>query len=234
LKILLVVPSYNEEKSISNVINEILQLTTDYQLDYMVVNDGSTDNTSLVIKQISNNLIELPINLGIGGAVQTGFLFAKENNYNFAVQLDGDGQHPPGEIMKLVNAAITNNFDIVIGSRFLTDTGFQSTQMRRIGINILSYLLNCLCGLKIYDISSGFRILNKKAIEIACRYYPDEYPEPESLLIFKRKGLRITEVPITMRKRQWGKSSIAPIHSIYYMAKVSLALLYSSMRYNKI
>ena len=168
--------------------------------------------------------------MGIGGAVQTGFLFAFEHGYDFAIQMDGDGQHPAEELPKLINAALDNKFDVVIGSRFISKQGFQSSAMRRFGINYFKRLNRILVGVDILDSTSGFRLINRKALEIVCEYYPDEYPEPESIIMYSLANLRIGEVAVEMKERTNGVSSIGNVASVYYMFKVSLAILFTFVR----
>ena len=174
--------------------------------------------------------LNLPVNLGIGGAVQTGFKYAFLNNYDFAIQADGDGQHPASEIPKLVRAALSENADVVIGSRFIEKEGFQSSAMRRFGINYFKLLNKMLVGVTVNDSTSGFRLINRKVLELVSEYYPDEYPEPEAIIVYSLNKYKIIEVPVTMRERQGGVSSIGALSSVYYMFKVSLAILFTFIR----
>lgn len=226
LKVLIIIPCFNEEESISNLLNQLSDFKIDgYVFTILPVNDSSIDNTLSSIKQNSNLYLDLPINLGIGGAMQSGYQFALINNFDIAIQLDGDGQHPPQEILKLLNGFKVKNSDIVIGSRFLTCSGFQSTKMRRFGINFLKKLNKVLFKINVSDPTSGFRALNKKALKIVCDYYPDEYPEPEMISIFHINNLKITEVEVQMEERKGGESSISSVKSIYYIIKVTLNIL---------
>jgi glycosyltransferase involved in cell wall biosynthesis len=231
-KVLIVIPCYNEEASLPSVLNELQQtvLQDDYQLDVLVVNDCSKDRTSAVAKNGKAIVIDLPVNLGIGGAVQTGILYARNNGYDIAIQLDGDGQHPPKELGKLVGFHLESGANIVIGSRFLEKEGFQSSFARRLGIKYFHWVNRLMTGLHIYDSTSGFRLFDKAAIKIAAVNYPDEYPEPESLVVFSKAGLKIAEVPVIMNARQGGQSSIRHFGSLYYCIKVSLAMLFSFIR----
>ena len=236
-KIAIIIPVYNEEKNITSVVNEINTIDiggVDFIIDIVVVNDCSLDQTVNIVSKLKCILIDLPVNLGIGGAMQTGFKFAFGNNYDYALQVDGDGQHPPSEIPKLITAIKQNKFDVVIGSRFINNEGFRSTFSRRLGIIFFKYLLRLFCGITITDSTSGFRIINKKALAIVKEYYPDEYPEPESIILYKKNNLEIGEVPVKMLKRQGGVSSISSFTSIYYMIKVSLAIFftYIKIRFN--
>ncbi|HET6992209.1 MAG TPA: glycosyltransferase family 2 protein, partial [Bacteroidia bacterium] len=210
MKIAAIVPAYNEADSIRNVVEELLAVAISHkiQLTVVVVNDCSTDNTGKIIDQLPCIALHLPVNLGIGGAMQTGFKYAFENNFDFAIQVDGDGQHPAAEIPKIISGAIENKWDVTIGSRFLTKEGFQSSSMRRAGIKYFSRLNKMLTGFSISDTTSGFRLLNKNALAIVNEYYPDEYPEPEAIVLYSRKKLRVGEVQVQMRERQGGVSSI--------------------------
>jgi glycosyltransferase involved in cell wall biosynthesis len=232
MKIAAIVPAYNEEKSITAVVEDILQVAHSLKLSItvVVVNDCSKDATSEIISKLNCVALDLPINLGIGGAVQTGFKFAFENGFDFAIQIDGDGQHPASEIPKLISAAEVKDLDVVIGSRFISKSGFQSSALRRIGINYFKWLNSFLVGVKIFDSTSGFRLINNKVLAIVSEYYPDEYPEPESIILYSLKHFKIGEVPVNMKERQGGVSSIGRLSSIYYMLKVSLAIIYTFIR----
>jgi glycosyltransferase involved in cell wall biosynthesis len=231
-KVLIVIPCYNEEASLPSVLNELQQTTLpgDYQMSVLVVNDCSKDNTSAVARKSQAIVIDLPVNLGIGGAVQTGILYARDNGFDIAIQLDGDGQHPPKELAKLIGFHLQTGANVVIGSRFLEKEGFQSSFARRMGIKYFHLLNRIMTGLSIYDSTSGFRLFDRKAIEIAAVNYPDEYPEPESLVVFSKAGLKIAEVAVVMSARLGGKSSIRHFGSLYYCIKVSLAMLFSFIR----
>ncbi|HTL81821.1 MAG TPA: glycosyltransferase family 2 protein [Bacteroidia bacterium] len=232
MRIAAVVPAFNESHSIKNVVEELIAtgMKSGIQITPVVVNDCSTDDTGNIIDHLPCVALHLPINLGIGGAVQTGFRFALENNFDYACQVDGDGQHPADQIPAMVKAAQENNWDVVIGSRFLRKEGFQSSSIRRAGINHFSRLNKWLTGQKIYDTTSGFRLLGKKALEFVYENYPDEYPEPESLVMYAGKKLRVGEIPVQMRERQGGVSSINSVRAIYYMWKVSLGCVFSAIR----
>ena len=232
MKIAVIVPAYNEEKSIAAVVEDILHVAHSRNLlvTVVVVNDCSKDATSEIISKLNCVALDLPINLGIGGAVQTGFKFAFENGFDLAIQVDGDGQHPASEIPKLISAAEEQDIDVVIGSRFISKIGFQSSAVRRIGINYFKWLNRFMVGVKIFDSTSGFRLINNKALAIVSEYYPDEYPEPESIILYSLKHLKIGEVPVNMKERQGGVSSIGKLSSIYYMFKVSLAIIYTFIR----
>ena len=175
-------------------------------------------------------MLNLPVNLGIGGAVQTGFKYALLKGYDYAVQIDGDGQHPPSEIVKLFKAMQEQKLDVVIGSRFIDKLGFQSTFVRRLGINYFMFLNRLLTGQRITYSTSGLRLINRKTLEIAGNNYPDEYPEPESIVLYAFNNLKIGEVAVEMRERQGGISSIGSVASLYYLFKVSLAMFFTYLR----
>ncbi len=231
-RILIIIPCYNEEASLPALVKELRTIGA-YGLSILAVNDCSTDRTAEVIRKLGINSLELPINLGIGGAMQSGFLYAQENNFDVAVQMDGDGQHPPAELHKLLEYHLNKGTNVVIGSRFITRSDFRSTWTRRIGIRYLYLFNKLLTGKHIYDSTSGFRLLDKQAIDIAASMYPDEYPEPESLILFSKYGLQVAEVAVNMRTRQGGVSSIKSFTSFYYIVKVTIAMFYSYIRYSK-
>ena len=232
MKIATIVPAYNEEKAIANVVSDILQTAQSQNLSItvIVVNDCSVDTTSEIISKLNCVALDLPVNLGIGGAVQTGFKYAFENGFDYAIQIDGDGQHPASEIPKLISFAKENNLDVVIGSRFMSKEGFQSSVVRRFGINYFKWLNRFLVGITINDSTSGLRLINKKTLEIVSDYYPDEYPEPEAIILYSLNKLKIGEVSVNMKERQGGVSSISSVSSIYYMFKVTLAIIYTFIR----
>lgn len=231
-KIAAIVPAYNEEKAIAAVVDDINSIAKSQNLliTVVVINDCSTDSTAEIISKLNCVALHLPVNLGIGGAVQTGFRYAFENDFDYAIQIDGDGQHPASEISKLISAASENNLDVVIGSRFISKEGFQSSAARRAGINYFKWLNRFLVGVTVSDSTSGFRLINKKALAIVSDYYPDEYPEPEAIILYSLNHLKIGEVSVTMKERQGGVSSIGFVSSIYYMFKVSLAIFYTFIR----
>jgi len=231
-KVLLVIPCYNEESALPLLLQELdkLRLPDRYELTALIVNDCSKDRTVDVARKHGVKILDLPNNLGIGGAVQSGFRYAKVNNFDIAIQLDGDGQHPPSQIIKILNGQEQYDADVVIGSRFLDNEGFQSSFMRRMGIKYFYRLNQLLTGNNIYDSTSGFRLLGRRAIAIAAENYPDDYPEPESLVIFSKYGLKIKEVPVVMSHRLGGTSSISSVSSVYYCIKVTISMLFSYIR----
>lgn len=223
MKCLIIIPAYNEAANIEKVINNIVQNYPQY--DYVIINDGSTDKTAEVCANAGYQVLNLPINMGIGGAVQTGYRYAKKNNYDAAVQIDGDGQHDVAYLEDMLKLLETGEADVVIGSRFVQREGFQSSQIRRVGIRFLSILARILTGVQIRDITSGYRVVNRRFIEIYANDYPVDYPEPEAMIIAAVYGGIIKEYPVIMRERENGTSSITFKKSIYYMIKVTLAML---------
>ncbi len=234
MKVLIIIPCYNEQECIVSLVEELKMVlqTTPYSIHYLVINDCSKDNTLKLLQKNAIPYMNLPINLGIGGAVQTGFKYAQKHQYDVCIQMDGDGQHPPDQLVYLLMAYLNNTADVIIGSRFLAEKSFTSTFFRRLGIQYFSWLNKLFIGKKITDSTSGYRLFNQKAINIATAYYPDEYPEPESLVVFSKAGLRIEEIPIKMRSRLGGVSSISSFGSVYYMFKVSIAMFFSYIRKN--
>jgi glycosyltransferase involved in cell wall biosynthesis len=225
-KILIILPCFNEEKSIGTILQQLKKISIPgYEFIALPVNDGSTDNTIAEIKKHSSTYLDLPKNLGIGGAVQSGLIYAYQNNFDVAVQMDGDGQHPPLELTKIITPILNNDTDVCIGSRFIDKEGFQSSFLRRAGIKFLSALIKLRSGQTVLDCTSGYRAFNKKAIEECVNYYPKKYPEPESALHLIKKGIRVKEVPVIMDARDGGTSSISGFRSVSYMLKVSWAIL---------
>ena len=222
-KVLLIIPAYNEEESLRSLMEEIKTVCS--EMDYLVVNDCSSDDTERLLEELGANYITLPCNMGIGGAVQSGYRYAAQNGYDIAIQIDGDGQHDVRFVKDMVKLIEDKQADVVIGSRFIDKEGFQSSQARRIGIRILSVLIRLMCGAKVKDVTSGFRAVNRRFIELFAENYPDDYPEPEVIVTAKLFGAVIKELPVVMRERTTGKSSINLKRSIYYMIKVSLAII---------
>ena len=223
MKILVIIPAYNEEKNIVNVINNIEKDCPN--VDYVIINDCSKDNTKKVIEERGFNYVSLPVNMGIGGGVQTGYKYAVEHDYDTAIQIDGDGQHDPKYIEKLIQPILNGEADMTIGSRFIQKEGFQTSFMRRVGINFLKYLIKLCCGVKITDATSGFRATNKKLTKEFSENYAQDYPEPEAIIHSILNGYKVKEVPVIMHERQEGESSINMTKSVYYMIKVSLAII---------
>lgn len=221
-KVLLIVPAYNEEESVLSVAKTIM----DAGYDFVIVNDGSTDATLSICRQYDIPVLDLCANLGIGGAVQCGHLYAYENDYDIDIQFDGDGQHDINSIESLIKG-IQGGADLVIGSRFIKkdSSNFQSTGMRRLGIKWLSATIKFMTGKRVYDVTSGFRACSREAISLFCNEYPIDYPEPESIVTAIKHNLIVDEVPVRMNERQGGVSSIRALSSLYYMIKVSLSIV---------
>jgi glycosyltransferase involved in cell wall biosynthesis len=231
-KIAVIVPAYNEEASIISVVSELSSVAQQNNLSIVtvVINDCSTDSTGKIINSLDCVALHIPINIGIGGAVQTGFKYALENGFDFAIQVDGDGQHPAGELPKLIHAQQQKAWNITIGSRFISRTGFQSSALRRAGINYFKHLIRLLVDVTIADNTSGFRMFDRKALQIVCDYYPDEYPEPEAIILFRKNHLTIGETQVDMVERRGGNSSIRGASSAYYMLKVTLSMLFTFIK----
>ena len=227
-KILIIIPAYNEAKSIEIVIKGIRHHFS--QGDILVVNDGSTDRTSEKARGSGAVVLDLPFNLGIGGAMQAGYRYAYEKGYDIAVQVDGDGQHDPKEIPKLLEVLEKKEADMTIGSRFVGVPSYKGSVMRKVGISILAKTISIITGQKVTDPTSGFRAANRRAIQLFTRHYPQDYPEPEVLVLLSQYGLRMKEVPAALYQREFGESSITKIRSIYYMIKVLLAIFVRSVR----
>lgn len=223
MKPLVIIPAYNEAETILNTIRDLKDACP--EMDYLVINDCSTDNTGELLQQRGIDHINLPINLGIGGGIQAGYRYALANGYDAAVQFDGDGQHRADYLHTLLEPLEADRADVVIGSRFLEKDGFQSSAIRRFGIRFLSGLIHGLCGVRVLDATSGMRAVNRKMIAFYAEHYAQDYPEPEALLAAGLRGARVLEIPVRMRERQGGQSSITPFVAAYYMIKVTLALL---------
>lgn len=228
-RILVIVPAYNEEATIGDVLQQIQAAVPD--ADIVVVDDGSEDATGARVREAGcAQLLTLPFNLGIGGAMQTGYKFALRHNYHIAVQCDADGQHPAGEISRLVARIEDGTADVVIGSRYVADSNYTPTLVRRIGKSLLSRWINFFIGGGITDTTSGFRAMNRSAIAVVARSYPEDYPEPEALVILHKHGLKVVEIPVQMHPRQGGVTSIRPHGAAYYMVKVGLAVFIDLFR----
>lgn len=228
MKSLVIIPAYNEEKSIEKTVQDIQENAPEF--DYVIVNDCSKDATLEVCREKGMHVLNLPVNLGIGGAVQTGYLYAYKNHYDFAIQFDGDGQHRAKYLHEMRDYMIEHNTDMLIGSRFINKEGFQSSSLRRFGIRYFSALIKILTKSRVTDPTSGMRMVNRDIIEIYSGCYPKDYPEPESVVAILRQGKKVEEYPVIMKEREEGVSSISPAKSIYYMVKVTLAILVEAMR----
>jgi glycosyltransferase involved in cell wall biosynthesis len=227
-RVIAVVPAHNEEAAIGGVIEEIRAF--DPTFDVVVVDDGSADATSAVAAAHGAAVLTLPFNLGIGGAVQTGFMYARDQGYPTAVRLDGDGQHVAADLGKLLDVLITGEADIVTGSRFTGEDSYRPPFVRRIGIAWFAALVSLLTRQRVTDTTSGFQALNRKGIELFASDYPSDYPEVEATILVYKHRLRMTEVSVQMREREHGSSSITFVRSVYYMFKVTLALFVAMVR----
>lgn len=229
MKILFVIPAYNEEECILNTVNKIFDYNkkNNTSYDVLVINDGSTDKTGEILDQNKISHIDLIQNLGIGGAVQTGYKYAYYKNYDIAIQYDGDGQHDVEYVKKIIEPIENKNANMVIGSRFIKNekSSFQSTGMRRLGIKIISNLIYIKTRVKIYDVTSGFRAIDRKIMKELIGYYPVEYPEPISLVSILYNNYKICEVPVEMNERKTGTSSISKLKSVYYMINVIISII---------
>jgi len=220
---LAVIPAYNERATIGRVIEGLRRQRPDF--DVLVVDDGSTDDTTAIAQRAGAEVLRLPFNLGIGGAVQAGFVYALEHDYCCMAQVDGDGQHDPRELETLMRAMDTHETDVVCGSRFLSnDLSYPAPISRRTGIHIFAFLLSLFVRQRVTDPTSGFRLYGRRGIELFARDYPHDYPEVEAILMLHHHRLRMCEVPVQMFERDGGASSITSGKSAYYMVKVLLAL----------
>lgn len=228
-RVLVIVPAYNEAATIAAVLDDLCAHCPDY--DVLVIDDGSLDDTGSIVASIPGvELIQLPYNLGIGGAMQTGFRYALREGYEVAVQCDADGQHPVVDIPRLVAKVIEGAGDLVIGSRYVAHTQYVPSLYRRIGKSLLSRLVDFLVGGGITDTTSGFRAMNRDVLRVFAKHYPDDYPEAEALIIVHKAGLKAIEVPVEMRERQGGVTSISPVKAGYYIVKVSMAIFIDVFR----
>jgi glycosyltransferase involved in cell wall biosynthesis len=223
-----IVPAYDEEASIPRVVGELLAY--DPGLHVVVVDDGSTDRTAEVARAAGANVISLPFNLGIGGAVQTGFRYAWEQGFDVAVRADGDGQHDPAELDAILRPVLADEADVAVGSRFIGGAGYRSSRSRRAGIRLLAWIVSALTRQRITDPTSGFQAVNRLGIRLFAADYPHDYPEAEATVMVFKHRLRLQEVPVTMRARESGRSSITTVHSVYYMVKVVLAIFVALFR----
>ena len=227
---LIIIPAFNEEANIEKTVKDIEENAPEF--DYIIINDCSTDKTRTICTQNHYNVIHLPVNLGIGGAVQTGYIYGYRNGYDLAVQVDGDGQHDPAFLSKMADYMERSQADMVIGSRFIDKKGFQSSGIRRIGIRYFTILIRLLTGQTITDPTSGLRMVSQSVMKQFAEDYPKDYPEPGSVVTVLRNGKKIIEIPVVMRARNGGNSSISMNKSAYYMIKVTLAMLIARIRDN--
>lgn len=223
MKRLVIIPAYNEEGAILDTVTDIRSKAPEF--DVIVINDCSTDSTRKILEDNAIAHINLPMNLGIGGAVQTGYIYAEKHGYDVAVQMDGDGQHDASYLKDMLAVMKQKKADMVIGSRFIENKGFQSSSLRRVGINFFTGWIRKLTHQTITDPTSGMRMVKRRIIELFAEDYPKDYPEPETVVTILKNGYSISEVPVVMKARTSGESSISMRKSVYYMFKVSIACL---------
>ena len=236
MKVLLIIPAYNEEENILKVCNSIKDYNKKNKINYdiVVINDGSTDKTAEILANNNINHINLINNLGIGGAVQTGYKYAYENDYDIAIQFDGDGQHKVEYVKKLIDTLTNEKVNMVIGSRFVEEIDtFKSSRARRMGINLISFFIKLVTHKKIYDTTSGMRAVDKELIKLFSKSYPVEYPEPVSTTKVLKLGYSVSEVSVEMQEREFGTSSIKAWKNAYYMINVILSIILIGLRRNK-
>lgn len=227
-RLLAIVPAHNEADTIASVVGDIHEHLPDAHV--LVVDDASTDGTAEKVPGTAT-VVSLPFNLGIGGAMQTGYRYAATHGYDLAVQIDGDGQHPASQVAQLLNVMHQKQADLVIGSRFLEREGYLPPPSRMLGIRILRHIINLATHLSITDPTSGLRLVNRRVIHAFAYWYPDDYPEPEVILLLHRAGLRVAEAPVTMEDRLAGVTSIPFVHGMFYVVKVTAALLLDLARH---
>lgn len=227
-KRLVIIPAYNEEGNIIKTVTDIQKHAPSF--DYVVVNDCSKDNTLKICLEQGYPVLNLPCNMGIGGGVQTGYLYAARNGYDLAVQFDGDGQHNAAYLEEMAEKMESEKLDMLIGSRYIQKQGFQSSGARRMGIKYFTGLIKLVTGATITDPTSGMRMVNAETIALFADDYPKDYPEPESVVTLLKKKKKVKELPVTMNAREEGVSSISPVKAVYYMIKVSIAILIAAVR----
>ena len=223
-RILCIVTAFNEEGSVADVVRQIHETIPGGTA--LVIDDGSRDATARVAREAGARVVRLPFNSGIGTAVQTGFLVARDEGFDFAVQVDGDGQHPPDQVLPLVEHALAEGCNYVIGSRFVArDGAYRPSRARKGGITLFARLVSLVVGQRMTDTTSGLRVADRRTIALFATHYPYDYPEVEAIVLARRFHLKVAEVPVAMRHRESGRSSITPLRSVYYMTKVTLAVL---------
>ena len=227
-KRLVIIPAFNEVGSIERTVEDIRKNAPSF--DYVIINDHSMDGTKELCDRLGYNMVTLSINSGIGAAVQTGYLYGHRFGYDYAIQIDGDGQHDASYLEQMAEELERTGSDMIIGSRFIEKEGFQSSGLRRVGIRYFSVLIKLMTGKLVTDPTSGMRMVNRQVMEIYAQNYPKDYPEPESVMAILRMGKKVTELPVVMREREEGSSSIAGFKSAYYMIKVTLAILMERLR----
>lgn len=227
MRVLAIVPAYNESDTVGDVVRGILRLGG---VDVVVVNDGSCDDTAARAREAGAVVLDLPINLGIGGAVQCGFLYAARGGWDVAVQVDGDGQHVPAEIPRLLEPLARGQSDLVLGSRYVERTEYRAPVARRFGMVVFSAVVSAITGQRLLDTTSGFRAAAAPVLRYLAAHYPQDYPEVESLVLLRRAGFRIRETACRFSERRGGRSSITAARSGYYVVKVLLAILVGLFR----
>jgi glycosyltransferase involved in cell wall biosynthesis len=227
-RLVAIVPAWNEAGAIGAVVDEIRGVFPDVRV--VVVDDASEDDTAEIAEQHGATVLRLPFNVGIGGAVQTGYQYALEHGFELAIQVDGDGQHDPSEIASVLEPVLDGRADLAVGTRFAEGGGYRGTRVRRVGIRIFAAVVSLMVGQRVSDTTSGFRAVNRKALRLFAAEYPHDYPEVESIVLLSRHGLRMVEVPVQMRVRETGNSSITTLRAAYYMIKVLLALFIGLFR----
>lgn len=228
MKKLVIIPAYNEAGNIVKTVNDIKKNAPDF--DYVIINDCSTDATMEICREHEYHVIDLPVNMGIGGGVQTGYMYAWRNGYDIAVQFDGDGQHNAVYLEEMAETLEKERLDMVIGSRYIQKKGFQSSGIRRLGIRYFTVLIKLITGSRITDPTSGMRMVNRDVIEVFSKQYPKDYPEPESVVTLLKKKKQVKEIPVEMNAREEGVSSISAVNAVYYMIKVSMAIFFAAIR----
>ena len=229
--LVVIIPAYNEEGSVGEVVRSVRDVLPGVPV--VVIDDGSLDATCQVARQAGAEILRLPHHLGLGGAVQTGYRFAYEHDYDCVVRVDSDGQHNPADIPALLDKLRTDNYDMVTGSRFLRQNGYQVQRLRRFGGRVFSLVLYPILGKRITDPTSGFAAVNRRALEIFSHSFPLEYPEIEALVVLQRKALRFCEVPVQMFPRRAGRSTIGSLGAVYYMFRVLLGVLVNVLKYER-
>ena len=227
-KVLIIIPAYNEAESIEGVISAVKKELPDAGI--VVINDGSMDSTGSIAKGLGVRVVDMPYNMGIGAAMQTGYRYAALNDYDIAVQVDGDGQHPPDQITYLIGPISEGKADMVIGSRFIGKGEYSPSLGRNIGMKVFSMVVSMITGQRITDTTSGFRAANKEVLRFFARNYPEDYPEVEAIVLLHKAGFNIIEIPVRMAGRAGGISSITPFRAVYYMVKVLLAVFIDMLK----
>ncbi|MBP2673559.1 MAG: glycosyl transferase family 2 [Deltaproteobacteria bacterium] len=226
-RVLVAIPAYREERKIGSVVTSVRGL---YPYDILVVNDGSPDSTSKAARDAGAIVLDLPCNLGIGGAMQTAFLYALGHGYDAVARLDGDGQHDPADIGRILEPILRGEADAAIGSRFLGEATYRISYPRIFGIRFFRILVNLFTGYRVTDPTSGFFAVNRRMMQLYSVYYPSDYPEVDSYILMHRANARAVEVPVRMYEREEGKSSITPFRAMYYMVKVTMSFLINCIR----